>query len=118
MFRMGLFLKRRLSLGNGSTFKESFRLPIHWILVRKIAHVHAFKQVLMYFPPLCRGGPPGPGTKCPLQISEMVSIYNYAQEALAQSDSDLRDPSYEFWDCKSCLLKENCCGWWKLANYF
>ena len=57
-----------------------------------------------YFPPLCRGGPPG--TKCPLQISELVSIYNYALEALALSDRDLRNPSYEFWDRKSALLKE------------
>ena len=55
MVRMGLFLKRRLSLGNGSIFKESFRLPFYWFLVRKIAHVHAVKSVLMLFSSFVQG---------------------------------------------------------------
>ena len=57
-----------------------------------------------HFAPLCRGGPPG--AKCPVDISDLVLVFNFTNQDLALSDKELKSGTYAFWNSKPAPLKE------------
>ena len=107
-------LKRRLPLRNAACAieKETFQGRFHWMLVRDIAHVMLLTKSSCHFAPLCRGGPPG--TKCPVDISDLIIVYNYVNQELALLDKELKNETHDFWKSKPPTLKEKFCSFFAL----